>query len=194
MKVRHIQNGNYYLLTNFAASGNPIFLKSEDVKNFKKRVFKHLEGLCKILESAYENDHFKLLVLMKSRENFIKFYRLKKGNMDIIEEDIPDSTYILSQEMANIQSGYAKWFNYKYKRFGVVFGRRFTKIFIESKEALIKWAKEMWNGTRYWKFKEEWSYKNCKLFWRYGKRIINAGEIYLDSLPNELRGQLGNSS
>ena len=73
-------------------------------------------------------------------------------------EEIPLSTYILSQEMANIQSGYAKWLNHRHQRFGSVFGRRFTKVYIEDEQSLKSLIGEVNGRKRFWDFEEFWSY------------------------------------
>jgi len=142
MKTKYVENDFCYLLSNFGNAKNPIFLKRRDVKNFEKRVKKHLSELCEILDFTFTNYEFQLLVSLKSREQFESFFLEKHDNQKSGEE-IPDSTYILSQEMANLQSGYAKHFNYKYKRKGAVFARRFSKHLVINEEDLMNWKSRL---------------------------------------------------
>lgn len=158
MHVNYTQNGNCYVLANFAASNNPIFMNDIEVNNFKQRVDTHISTLCEILGYYFTSDHYQIIVSLKDRQTFIDFYRKKMENPDLEEIDIPPSTYILSQEMANIQSGYAKWFNFRHVRFGSVFGRRYTKVLISSEEELKEWVNSVNNKKPMWSFGAFWSY------------------------------------
>lgn len=158
MNVPYTQNDNCYVLTNFAASNNPIFMDEEEVENFKNRLSKHLDKLVHILAYSFHADHYQILVSLKNREVFEEFYKNKMGDPDLPEIEIPLSTYILSQEMANIQSGYAKWFNYRHVRYGSVFGRRYTKILVETEEELKEWVEKLNDNKVLWSFEELWSY------------------------------------
>ena len=159
MIVPYTKNGNCYVLTNFAAANNPIFMHEEEVENFKQRLDKHLKGLCEILGYSFHSDHYQIIVVLKDRSFFEQFYleKMKEKDMEPVNP-IPASTYILSQEMANIQAGYAKWFNFKHGRYGSVFGRRYRKILIKDEEELKSWL-ELMNGNKVlWEFEDFWSY------------------------------------
>lgn len=158
MVVPYTENDNCYVLTNFAVANNPIFMDEDEVNNFKKRLEDQLVDLCDILSYNFHSDHYQIVVALRDRSSFIHFFRKKKDDADIPEEEIPESTYILSQEMANIQSGYAKWFNFRHGRYGTVFGRRYTKILIETEEELKVWVDEINKGSKLWSFEDFWSY------------------------------------
>ena len=164
MFTLYTQNENCYVLTNFSDSNNPMFIEEVDERNFKGRIDEKLSVLCEILGYTFHNDQFLILVVLRDRATFVNFYREKKDDMEISEEEVPESTYILSQEMANIQSGYALWFNKKYKRYGSLFGRRYTKLLIETEESLREWVNRMKDYVRFWDFEE---------FWNYVMRFVN---------------------
>lgn len=183
MKVRYTRNDNCYVFTNFADSNNPLFTCEEEVKNFKERLNEHLKDLCKIICFNFSSLEYQILVSLNKRKYFIDFYRKKYGDEGIGEEDIPESTFILSQEMANIQSGYALWFNYRHRRFGSVFGRRYTKILIQTEEELKLWVEKINGSILFWDFSELWSYINNFLRrMKNGERInINSSKLYNSS-------------
>ena len=162
MKVRYTRNDNCYELTNYAATNNPIFRSEEEVNNFKIRVKNHISPLCEIMGFSFFNDHYQILVSLKDRETFELFYmeKMESKGVSVALGEIPLSTYILSQEMANVQSGYAKWFNFKHNRYGVVFGRRYTKELIEDEETLKLCLEEINQYVKIWDFAEFWSYVN----------------------------------
>ena len=116
------------------------------------------------------------MVALNDRPSFIKYY-CEKHKLDTSDQDqIPESTYILSQEMANIQSGYAKWFNFRHKRFGTVFGRRYTKLLVRSEQELREWIVALNEKHRHWTFTSFWSYvKN------FVKRLYHLKEVSVSS-------------
>lgn len=158
IQVSYTENNNCYLFTNFANSNNPIFTNPEEVNNFKERCEAHLSSLVEILAYSFHADHYQLIIVLKERKTFEEFYRKKKKNPELEDLEIPESTYILSQEMANLQSGYAKMFNHKYKRFGSLFGRRYTKVLLENANEVEKKVQELNEGRIIWDFERLWSY------------------------------------
>jgi hypothetical protein len=184
MKVKYTKNNNCYVLTNFADSNNPIFQSEIEVENFKLRINEKLKELVEIISFDFSNDQYQMLVSLNSRNSFVSYYRSKHSDIEIEEAEIPESTYILSQEMANIQSGYAKWFNHMHKRFGSVFGRRYTKILIQTEEELKDWVRRINDHILFWTFEDFWSYtknflkKNLKLL----RLKISSGILYKENL------------
>ncbi len=158
IQVEYTVECNCYLFTNFSDSNNPMFTDNEEIENFKLRAVVQLEKIAEILAFGFHTDHYQLVLVLKSREDFEEFYKLKKNDPTLKVEEIPESTYILSQEIANICSGYAKMFNSKHERFGSLFGRRYTKLLIESKEEVKKVVDEVNGGKVLWDFKRIWSF------------------------------------
>lgn len=184
MKTPYVFNDFCYVLSNFGVASNPIFLQKEDAKNFKRRIEKHLSSLCEILSFNFTNHEFQLVVSLKDREAFEGFYLKKHKKKQLAIEDIPESTYILSQEMANIQSGYAKHFNYKYERKGAVFARRFSKNLITSEEELDYWVNRCNAGQEIEKYDWKWSYRigNMHGFGKLKKFFVSSMNLYLQKL------------
>ncbi len=137
MIAKHIYEEGIYLLSNTGVARNPIFKSKENYDRFKEKSFVYLEPLCEILAFAFNDNQWELVVKMKSRSEFEAFYK-KKHSIDFIDHSlIPESAYIFSQEMANLQSGFVKHFNYFNKRVGALFYRRYQKELIESEDELV---------------------------------------------------------
>jgi hypothetical protein len=83
-----------------------------------------------------------------------------------------ESNYIFSQQIANLLSGFAKKFNYIHRRYGALFGRRFTKILIETEEEIEFWVQKMNRAERLWSFEKLWSY-----LWNFSKMVKKSGKI-----------------
>lgn len=167
MQVQYTQNENCYVLTNFSDSNNPMFTNEFEIQDFKVRVEKHLSPICDIMGFCFHNDQYIILVRLKERAEFLNFYRKKKKEENLREKEIPESTFILSQEMANLQAGYAKAFNFRHNRYGSLFGRRYTKILVQNEEELKTWKDQINGRKRIWTFDELWSW--IKNFIRDGK-------------------------
>ncbi len=137
MIAKHIFEEGIYLLSNTGVARNPIFKCKENYDRFKEKSIVYLEPLCEILAFAFHDNQWELVVKMKSRSEFEAFYK-KKHSIDFIDHSlIPESAYIFSQEMANLQSGFVKHFNWLNKRVGALFYRRYQKELIESEDELI---------------------------------------------------------
>lgn len=158
MIVSKILNECCYLLSNFSDSNNPIFVSMEEVQNFRKRIQEKLHGLVEIMAWSFQTDQYQILVYVKDRESFEMFYRDKHKRPELLSSEIPESYLILSQEMANIMSGYAKWFNFRHQRFGSLFGRRYTKILLETEEEIERAITELHSGKKLWDFEKVWSF------------------------------------
>lgn len=163
MKTAYVYNDLCYVLNNFGVASNPIFLSNEDYEDFKKRVNKHLAELCDILGFCFNNNEYQLVVSLKDRETFEAFYLNKHSGTVILPSEIPESTYILSQEMANVQSGYAKHFNYKYNRHGAVFARRFSKTLIETELELENWVSRVNEKIPFNTYDWKWAFRRRKM-------------------------------
>ncbi len=171
MVIPYIMNGNCYIISSFADPNNPLFTTEEEIEDFKTRVKKQLGPLCDILGYAFHTDHFQILVIIKNRESFVEFYNEKYGT-DLKDEQIMESNYIFSQQIANLLSGFAKKFNFIHKRYGALFGRRFTKMLVETEEEMEMWVEKMKKAERLWSFEKLWSY-----MWNFSKLVKKMGKI-----------------
>ncbi len=173
MKADHICGGHVYLISNFGVARNPIFCDSLDVEFFRSNVEKYLGKLCVIHAYHFKHNQFQILIRIKWRnliEAFFerkyengtnsKFSQLilarKNGNSGI---EYPETYRIFSQEISNMLNSYAKYFNFKYKRTGGLFGSRYTKILVESEQEMINWVERLNSGAQLVLFKKEWSVK-----------------------------------
>lgn len=139
MKKKYVYNELVYVFTNFSVATNPLFIDQDDIEGMKFRLEKYITPLCEVVGYKFTQHEFQIMVRLKDRETFESFYIQKMQEKGRDFEVIPESTEILSQEMANTESGYALYFNYKYDRKGALFARRFTKILIESEEEFDQW-------------------------------------------------------
>ena len=169
MKTKYIYNDYCYVLNNFSTALNPIFISNADSTLFKEKMEKYLSPLCEILAYNLTNYEFQIVVQMKERQIFEDFFIQKMNQKGVDDYNIPESTYILSQEMANLLSGYVKYFNHKYSRKGALFARRFSKSLIESENELIEIINEVNNKKSFIKRKRVWSYRKRTLggYYRY---------------------------
>lgn len=163
MKTPYVQNDFCYVLNNFGVASNPIFLTKADCEDFQLRVEKHLSELCSVIAYSFNNYEYQVVVNIHDREIFESFYRTKHADRVILKHEIPESTYILSQEMANLQSGYAKHFNYKYGRKGAVFARRFSKTLIESEAELRFYVDAANQFTPFEVYDWKWQFRRRKM-------------------------------
>ncbi len=137
MIAKHIFEEGIYLLSNTGVARNPIFRNKDNYERFREKTLVYLEPLCEILAFAFHDNQWELVVKIKSRSEFEAFYK-KKHQLDFIENFlIPESAFIFSQEMANLQSGFVKHFNWLNNRVGALFYRRYQKELIESEGELI---------------------------------------------------------
>lgn len=179
--VPYTENGNCYLLSNFASSNNPLFTSKEEIEDFKKRVLEYLGFLVEILAYSFHSDHFQIVLVLKDRKTYEDFYRDKKKDQALDGVEIPESTYILSQEMSNLQSGYAKMFNNKYNRFGSLFGRRYTKLLLETSDEVEKIVNEINSGKLLWDFDRLWSFIYNFIKREFGfEKIVETTKVIYD--------------
>ncbi len=160
--AKHVFEGGIYLLTNIGVARNPIFHNQESIERFKEKANDYLSPLCKIIAFAFNDNQWELLVQMKTREEFINFYRKKHKNENILEFLIPESSIIYSQEMANLQSGFAKHINWLYKRVGALFYRRYQKELITSEKELVATIERLKNVRPYNPHKGEWAIRKSE--------------------------------
>lgn len=164
MKVDHIFEGHIYLISNHAVAVNGLFQDTRLSIRFLNKMEKYLSPLCEILHYVIDDDQFQILVKIKNRQSFCSFYKAKKDLGADDDTNIPLSSHIFSQAMANLQSSAAIHYNRKFGRSGALFARRFQKSLIDSKENLNRQIVKM-NAM-----KKELTYRK---FWAYRKRAKN---------------------
>ncbi len=136
METKHLFEDSYYLIGNKSVAKCFMFGDEGDCIKFKSRVDHHLSPLCDVLAYGFASDEFKLVVKLKSRKSIESYYKARYDYDPTSGDIIPETTYIFAQAMANLQSGHAKFFNFKYERDGGLMCRRYTRRLIESEEEL----------------------------------------------------------
>ncbi|MEL6988020.1 MAG: hypothetical protein AAGK97_09325, partial [Bacteroidota bacterium] len=135
---------------------------------------------------------------LKSREEIESYYRKKYTKLYADSEFIPETTYIFAQAMANMQSGYAKYFNYKYDRDGGLMKGRYFRSLIESDEILdqciesVHQLEKLGKRSRIWTFRRKEDGFNLELI--KDSEIRSSGEnvqksVSLLTLKNEEKRQ-----
>lgn len=138
MKTKHLFEDAYYLISNKAVAKCFMFRDEIDCERIKTNIDKHLSPIIDVLAFGFTHDAFQLIVKLKSRKIIETYYRSKYGERMEVDNFIPESTYIFAQAMANMQSGYVKYFNFKYERDGGLMKGRYDRRLIESVDELEK--------------------------------------------------------
>ncbi len=163
MDTIHLFENGYYHISNKAVAKCFLFKNEEDCNRIKMRIEKTLSPICDILAFGFSHDEFQMVVKLKSRKTFETYY-LNKYEQDVgFEKKIPETTYLFANAMSNLQSGYAKWFNHKYKRDGGLMKGRYLRRLIESREdlaetiSLVNIMKEIKQRDKIWTFRRKGS-------------------------------------
>ena len=156
MKTIHVFENGLYKIGNKAVSKCFLFKEETDCERFKLMLDKQLSPLCDILAYKLTRDEFQLVIKLKSREVFKNYYIEK---YDFGGDFIPESTYIFAQSMANLQSGYAKYFNYKYERDGGLMRGRYSRELIESEELLDSAIKNLHEAKNMIERRPIWTFR-----------------------------------
>lgn len=170
MKIDHVCGGHIYLISNFGVARNPLFSDDSDIKFFRSNVEKYLGKLCDIIAYDLSHNQFQILLRVKWRNLIKDFFIFKqkstnnKKYMDLFSEKLGDQTTdnfpetykIFSQEVSNMLNSYAKYFNFKYKRKGGLFGSRYSKLLIESEREMEEWVRKLNNQVPLVEFETAW--------------------------------------
>lgn len=164
MKTKHLFEDGYYLISNKAVAKCFMFGDETDCVRFKSSMEKHLKPLCDVIAFGLSKDAFQIIVKLKSRAIFEKHFLgkvSKHQSKESLSTFVPESTYIFAQAMANLQSGYVKYFNFKYKRDGGLMKSRYDRELIESEAHLqdmiskVHSLHELGNRSRIWTFRRK---------------------------------------
>jgi hypothetical protein len=128
---------------------------------FKQKMEFYLGDICNILNYCLNDNEFQLLVKLKSRPNFEELF-IKKKKAEIPSEDIPHSTYIFSQQMANLQVSLVKKINFKFKRTGTLIASRFKRELISSQAMLNECIHRMNEGKKVHSYSSFWKNRTLK--------------------------------
>ena len=150
--------GEIYLVSNHAVARNPMFSELSLQKFFIEKVKKYLEPISEIVSYNLHSHEFQLLLKTKDREDFEQYFidKKRRKKIKVKKEDIPESTNIFSQAMANLQVSFVKKLNYKYGRTGSLMARRFSRKLIETEEEMVYYINHMNMGLHIHTYAREW--------------------------------------
>lgn len=200
MKIDHLCGGHIYLISNFGVARNPIFHQQGDVEFFRSNVEKYLSKLCDIYAYDFTHNQFQILIRVKWRNVIEDFFILKHNGASnskyshlISEwkktrstEQFPETYKIFSQEVSNMLNSYAKYFNFKYKRKGGLFGSRYSKILVEGEEELKEWVKRLNEREPLVLFERNWRAEEvCKMGNEHGEGSSKV--FYEERVKDEFR-------
>jgi hypothetical protein len=151
----YLHEEHYYLISNHAVARNTIFCDTGIQIHFKEKMKFYLEPICEILAYNLKDSEFQILVKLKGREFFNQFFQSKIKDQGQLKT--PESTYIFSQAMSNLQNSLVKKFNRKYGRTGTLMAGRFQRELISSKERVIEQIQHLNDGQIKRRFSGIWA-------------------------------------
>lgn len=194
MKNRHFFEDQVYTVSNHTVPGTPLFFKKEIQEHFISKMEFYLSDICTIYAYSLYDDEFKILLQMKDRASFEKYF-LQKNPYWNMDQGLPETTYIFSQAMANMQASVAKNANRELERWGTFFNGRFKREVITSESEFHDKINELNAGkhrkhfTRRWQTDESMRVKAITSQWLYEKEM--KGERTAETYANGLSQDLG---
>lgn len=158
MKNKHFFEEQIYSISNYTVPGTPLFFKPEIQVNFLEKMDKYLSPICEIHAYSLYDNEFKILIQLRERKNFESYF-LANNPYWQIDAEIPETTYIFSQAMSNMQASIAKFGNKELERKGKYFNGRFKRNLITSEDEFLKDKSLMQSGTHQPKYSERWQTK-----------------------------------
>ncbi len=159
MKTKHLFEDASYVISNRSVAKCFLFGDEKDCERFKSKMDHHLSPICDILAYSLTKDEFKLVVKLKTRAEIESYFKKQFAKFYQESKFIPETTYIFAQAMANLQSGYAKYFNFKYDRDGGLMKGRYLRELIESREHLELRIKEIHRNHALGKRSRIWTFR-----------------------------------
>jgi REP element-mobilizing transposase RayT len=121
--------GSFYHIYNRGINRERIFVEETNFDYFLKLIKKHVLAIANKYAYCLLNNHFHLLVRIKSEKELINNFE-----EDWLGTDIPQP----SQKFSNLFNAYSKAFNKRYSRTGGLFQRPFRRIIVTTDEQLIQ--------------------------------------------------------
>ncbi len=154
---KHLLENQTYLIENHSVARNPLFADDEVRGHFIRGMKKYLSPLCKIISYNLNDQEFQILLRLKDREFFENAFLRKEKNKAFSLSDIPESTYIFSQAMANLQVSLVKFVNYRFGRTGSLMARRFGRTLIENEQEFINVMETINSGKLRHQYSDIWA-------------------------------------
>jgi hypothetical protein len=179
MEPTHLFEGHIYVISNTAVAKNPLFNNKTYCRRFLEKMNYYLSDLCEILHYNIDKNQYQLIVRLFDRKQICAYYRNKHSEWELEEHEIPFTTHIFSQAMANLQSSTAIHFNRKECRFGALFARRFSRELVKSQTELDAWIEHFHKMKRMYVQSRRWDFKGTKRRnWVKKKRLKERNGYY----------------
>lgn len=181
-KTVHLFEEQIYHLSNHSVALNPMFADKSMQGYFLSKMEKYLTPVCSVLASCLNDNEFQLVVRLKTRKVLETYYVKKNSKKYASDGVIPESTYIFSQAMSNLQVSFVKHFNYTYKRSGTLMASRFSRKLIETEEELMDWKELLNHGIKKHSYSQYWSNRLLK-----AKRACTSKWLYEGSFEDNIK-------
>ena len=158
-KTVHLFENAIYYISNQSVAANPMFVDKRMQEYFIKKMEHYLSPICNILAYDLSDNSFQFLLRLKDRQAFERHFLKKKRKMKLDILDIPDSTYLFSQAMANLQVSFVKHFNYKMNRSGTLMSGRFFRQLVESESEMEEWKERLNRSKKRKVYALEWVHR-----------------------------------
>ncbi len=194
MKTIHLFEDHIYLISNYSVARNPMFSSLSMQDYFKMKMEKYLLPITEILAYSMIGNEFQILVKLKMRKTFCAHYNSYQ-NTTIPFAEIPETTYIFSQAMANLQISFVKHFNFVHKRSGTLVASRFGRKLIESENEMNGLVEKLNKGEERPHYSGIWINEIMKerramtSVWLYGENLsreTKCAEGYLNARKADL--------
>ena len=156
MYTYHLFEEHIYLISNHSVARNPMFANEELQKYFIQKMEHYLNPVSDIIAYNLNDNEFQILVKLRSRADFVAHFLGKKKNKEVSHLDVPESTYIFSQSMANLQVSFVKHFNWKFQRSGTMMAGRFSRKLVETSDEMGALIKSLNAGNKRHSFSSMW--------------------------------------
>lgn len=194
-RTRHLFENSIYLISNHSVARNPMFSNMRMQKYFIKKMQKYLAPISDILAYSMDDHEFQILVKLKGREDFVDHFISKKGQGKSDVNDIPESTYIFSKAMANLQISFVKHFNWYYERTGSLVAGRFQRKLVETEEEMASWVTKLNKAIKKHNYSGIWANdimnnqvaETSLWFYNGGESLVPIGiEVLLNAQSSDL--------
>lgn len=139
MRKIPFKNGEYYHIYNRGVEKREIFLCDFDYFRFLKSLkeFNQIDPVVSlyIKDRVLKNNNVAVRPLRKEKLVELISYCLNPNHFHLILKQLKDGG--ISEFIKRLSGGYTGYFNYKYKRSGVLFQGKFKSIHIDSNEYLL---------------------------------------------------------
>lgn len=159
-RYTHIHEDAYYEIGNYSVASSFLFANYVEVKKFKSKVDRYFGGLCDVVCYGFNHEEYRMIIKMHSREKIEAYCHKNYPKLVAKHGFVPETAYVFARAMADLQSSYVKWFNFKYSRMGGLMGGRYHRSLIESESDLDSRINDIHSMTQQFQKTIAWRYKS----------------------------------